>query len=60
MRLSKMWYKHAVNDVHTVLQKGLHLAEGVVGGIATAKGIYEAGQTIYGVGRAIAPALALL
>ncbi len=55
-----MWYKDAANSVHSALQKGLHFAEGVAGGIATAKGIYDAGRTIYGVGRAVAPALGLL
>ena len=42
------------------MQKGLHFAEGVAGGIATAKGIYEAGKTILSVGRAIGPAVGLL
>ena len=55
-----MWYKDAANSVHSALQKGLHVAEGVVGGIATAKGIYEAGRTILSVGRAVGPALAML
>ncbi len=50
-----MWYKDAANSVHSALQKGLHFAEGVAGGIATAKGIYEAGKTVLSVGRAIAP-----
>ena len=55
-----MWMKDAVNSVHTALQKGLHVAEGIVGGIATAKGLYDAGRTIYTVGRAVAPAIGLL
>ncbi len=55
-----MWFKDAANSVHSALQKGLHFAEGVAGGVATAKGIYDAGRTIYGVGRAIAPAIGLL
>ncbi len=55
-----MWYKDAANSVHSALQKGLHFAEGVAGGIATAKGIYEAGKTVLSVGRAIAPALGML
>jgi hypothetical protein len=50
-----MWFKDAANSVHSVLQKGLHAAEGVVGGVATAKGIYEVGRMIYGVGRTLAP-----
>jgi len=50
-----MWLKSAANQVHSVLQKGLHLAEGVVGGIATAKGLYDTGKTLYAAGRAIAP-----
>ena len=49
-----------MNSVHSALQKGLHVAERIVGGIATAKGIYEAGSTIYNVGRAVAPAIGLL
>ena len=55
-----MWIKGAVNSVHTALQKGLHVAEGIVGGIATAKGLYDAGRTIYTVGRAAAPMIGLL
>ena len=55
-----MWYKGAVNSVHSALQKGLHFAEGVAGGIATAKGIYDASKTVLSVGRAVAPALGLL
>ena len=55
-----MWLKSAVHEVHSALQKGLHLAEGIVGGIATAKGLYQVGQQAWTVGRAIAPALALL
>ena len=55
-----MWYKQASRNVYSALQKGLHLAEGVAGGIATAKGIYDAGKTVLAVGRAVAPALGLL
>ncbi len=55
-----MWYKHASNSVYSALQKGLHYAEGIAGGIATAKGIYDAGRTVLSVGRAVAPALGLL
>ncbi len=55
-----MWYKQASNSVYSALQKGLHYAEGVAGGIATAKGVYDAGKAILSVGRAVAPALALL
>ena len=55
-----MWVKGAVNSVHSALQKGLHVAEGIVRGIATAKGIYEAGRTIYTVGKAVAPVIGLL
>ena len=55
-----MWIKHAVNSAHSALQKGLHVAEGIVGGIATAKGLYDAGKTIYTVGRTVAPAIGLL
>ncbi len=50
-----MWFKGAVDSVHSVLQKGLHGAEAIVGGIATAKGLYEAGRMIYTVGRTLAP-----
>ena len=55
-----MWYKQASSSVYSALQKGLHFAEGVAGGISTAKGIYDAGKTILSVGRVVAPALALL
>ncbi len=55
-----MWYKHASSSMYSALQKGLHFAEGVAGGIATAKGIYDAGKTVLAVGRAVAPALGLL
>ncbi len=55
-----MWFRGAANSVHSAMQKGLHFAEGVAGGIATAKGIYEAGKTVLSVGRAIAPALGML
>ncbi len=56
----KMWMKGAANSAHSALQKGLHVAEGIVGGIATAKGLYDAGRTIYRVGRAAAPMIGLL
>ena len=55
-----MWVKGAANSVHSALQKGLHLAEGITGGIATAKGLYDAGRTIYTVGRAAAPMIGVL
>ncbi len=55
-----MWYKHASSSVYSALQKGLHLAEGIAGGVATAKGIYDAGKTVLAVGRAVAPAIGLL
>lgn len=50
-----MWFKDAANSVHSALQKGLHMAEGIVGGVATAKGVYEVGRMIYGAGRVLAP-----
>ena len=55
-----MWTNNAVENVYSGLQKGLHVAEGIVGGIATAKGIYQAGRSIYNVGRVLAPAIGLL
>jgi len=55
-----MWYKDAANSVHSALQKGLQYAEGIAGGIASAKGIYDAGKTILSVGRALGPAVGLL
>jgi len=55
-----MWFKGAANEIHSALQKGLHTAEGIAGGIATAKGIFEAGKTVLAVGRAVAPALGLM
>ena len=55
-----MWIKGAAHSVHSALQKGLHVNEGIVGGIATAKWLYHEGRTIYTVGRAVAPAIGLL
>jgi len=55
-----MWIKSTANSVHSALQKGLKYAEGIAGGIMTAKGLYDAGRTIYTVGRAIGPAAAAI
>ena len=55
-----MWMKGAAHNVHSALQQGLHVAEGIVGGIATAKGLYDAGRTIYTVGRAAVLMIGLL
>ena len=55
-----MWLKGAANSVHSALQKGLHYAEGIAGGILTAKGLYDAGSTAMQFGRAIAPAAAAI
>ncbi len=50
-----MWFKGAADSVYSVLQKGFHGAGAIVGGVATAKGIYDVGRMIYGVGRTLAP-----
>ena len=55
-----MWIKDAANSVHSALQKGLHVAEGIVGGIAVAEGLYDVGRTIYTVGRTVATAIGQL
>ncbi len=55
-----MWVKDAVNSIHSALQKGLHVAEGIAGGIATAKGLHGVGRIIYTSGRAAAPMIGLL
>ncbi len=52
--------KRAVNSVLSAFQKGPHVAEGIVGGIATAKELYDAGRTVYTARRAVAPAIGLL
>ena len=54
-----MWVKDTANSVHSALQKGLQYAEGIAGGIATAKGLYDAGKTVLQVGRAIGPAIGM-
>ena len=46
-----MWYRQASRNVYSALQKGLHLAEGIAGGVATAKGIYDAGSALLGAAR---------
>ncbi len=53
-----MWFKHAVRNIEGALQKGLHIGQAAVAGVATAKGLYDAGQTVLMAGRAIAPYLA--
>ncbi len=55
-----MWEKGAVDSVHLALQRGLHVAERIVGGIATATGIYGADRTIYTVVEAVAPVIGFL
>ena len=42
-------------SIHSGLQKGLHIGSKAVEYTALAKGIYETGQTLFSIGRAVAP-----
>ncbi len=53
-----MWFKHAIHNIEGALQKGLHVGQAAAAGVATAKGLYDAGRTVIMAGRAIAPYLA--
>ena len=48
------------STIYSGLQKGLHVGQKAVEYTALAKGLYEAGKTIYTVGRAVAPMVAAL
>ncbi len=41
--------------IYSGLQKGLHVGQRAIEYTALAKGIYEAGQTLFPIGRAAAP-----
>ncbi len=47
-------------SIYSGLQKGLHVANKAVEYTALAKGIYQAGQTLFSFGRAAAPMAAAL
>jgi len=46
--------------VYSGLQKGLHVGQKAIEYTALAKGIYETGQTLFSIGRAVAPMAAAL
>ena len=48
------------NSIYSGLQKGLHIGQKAVEYTALAKGIYETGQTLFSIGRAVAPMAAAL
>jgi hypothetical protein len=45
-------------QIYSGLQKGLHIGGKAVEYTAIAKGVYEAGQTLFSIGRAVAPVAA--
>ncbi len=47
-------------SIYSGLQKGLQVGQKVVEYTALAKGIYETGQTLFSIGRAVAPVAAVL
>ena len=47
-------------SIYSGLQKGLHAGQKAVEYTALAKGVYEAGQTLFSIGRAVAPMAAAL
>ena len=47
-------------SIYSGLQKGLHAGQKAVEYTALAKGIYETGQTLFSIGRAVAPMVAAL
>ena len=47
-------------SVYSGMQKGLHVGQKAVEYTALAKGVYEAGQTLFSIGRAVAPMAAAL
>ena len=46
--------------IYSGLQKGLHVGQKTVEYAALAKGMYEAGKTLFSVGRAVGPMVAAL
>ena len=47
-------------SIYSGLQKGLHVGQKALEYTALAKGLYETGQQLYTIGRAVAPYAALL
>ena len=47
-------------SIYSGLQKGLHIGQKALDYSALAKGVYETGQQLYTIGRAVAPMAALL
>ena len=47
-------------SIYSGLQKGLHVGQKAVEYTALAKGVYEAGQTLFSIGGAVAPMAAAL
>ena len=47
-------------SIYSGLQEGLHAANKAVEYTALAKGIYETGQTLFSIGRTVAPMAAAL
>jgi len=48
------------STIYSGLQKGLHVGRKAIEYTALAKGIYETGQTLFSIGRAVAPMAAAL
>ena len=55
-----MHKKTLSESVYSGLQKGLHVGERAVEYTAIARGIYDAGKTLFSLGRAVAPMAAAL
>ena len=47
-------------SIYSGLQKGLHVGQKAVDYTALAKGVYDAAQTLFSIGRAVAPMTAAL
>ena len=47
--------KHFADQVHSVINKGLGIANGVVGAVGTFKGLYEIGSFLARGARALGP-----
>ena len=47
-------------SIYSGLQKGLHVGQKTVEYTALAKGLYETGQTLFSIGRSVAPMAAAL
>ena len=48
------------STIYSGLQKGLHVGGKMIEYAALAKGVYETGQTLFSIGRAVAPLAAAL